>query len=126
MIWIGDFRDQHDKQVIYALEVDSAIEVSLAKGMEIRCDNMPTLLEKQTIEAIWSQGMIRRKSFDDVVDLLRGEREGQRIQPIQPIDQVMKREMHGEVVRRSQTFGESIPNNGCFSIIIMGNTIIRN
>jgi hypothetical protein len=44
MIWIGDFRDQRDKRFIYALEVDSAIEESLAKSMEIRCDNMPTLL----------------------------------------------------------------------------------
>jgi molecular chaperone GrpE (heat shock protein) len=56
--------------IIDALEVDVTVVKSMAEGVEIVLNDMPTPLKKKAIKAIRAWGAISGKRFDDIIDLV--------------------------------------------------------
>ena len=55
--------------IIDALEVDAAIEKSMAEIVKIILNDMPAPFKKKTVKAIRSQGTISGQQLDDIVNL---------------------------------------------------------
>jgi hypothetical protein len=111
--------------IIDALEVDGAVEEGMTKSIEIILNNMLTPLKEKTVEAIWTWGTIGGQRFDDIINLLICERGGEWVQPIHPINEIFKTEVHDGFISVAQALGESVPNYSSFGIMVtVGNAVI--